>query len=132
MVVVATGFENDCFDSTLNKEPIRISIDEEDEKKSDEDGPVVIDFGNPKDKETEKIIDVIYGGGKSAGGRRVTTRDLADPVCLPLDKLTEEELANIEQRPHTSVAVAVLNDNVLNNNYISNHYELYRKDYGRH
>ncbi len=99
VVVVATGFENDCFDSTLNKGPIRISIDEGKEEKSDDDQPVVIDFVDPKEQETEKIIKVIYGGNTPVGGRGITTRDLADPVCLPLDRLTEEELANIEQRP---------------------------------
>lgn len=99
VVVVATGFENDCFDSTLNKGPIHISLEEEKEEKSDGDKPVVIDFVDPKEQETDKIIKVIYGGNTPVGGRGITTRDLADPVCLPLDRLTEEELANIEQRP---------------------------------
>ena len=107
VVVVATGFEADCFEiGNKSQEVVHISRGESAKKTKtaddEEKSPVVVMSVSPEDEETDEIYVKLYGSGKSSAKRMskvYSTSDLADVACLPLDKLTEEELANIEQRP---------------------------------
>lgn len=100
VVVVATGFAAECFEPTLGKDKgvIHIPIDGQQDAKPEEGNSPVFDLTDPQDAKTNDIISQIYKKGQPGVGD-YTTSKLADPTCLPLDRLTEEELANIEQRP---------------------------------
>lgn len=107
VVVVATGFESDCFEISNKKSAEVVHISRNDPQKkeepTDDDKSPVFELPVNEDaQETDSIIRNLYGEGKNAAKRMskvYSTSDLADAACLPLDKLTEEELVNIEQRP---------------------------------
>ena len=107
VIVVATGFTTDCFDLDRKKAdqvvkiPIGKTIDEVGDKEADGEGATVIEFTNPDTERTDAIIMDIYGQRSNGGKHRpvFTTLSLSDATSLPLDRLTEEELANIEKRP---------------------------------
>ncbi len=109
VIIVATGFASDCFEVNKSKEtsavhiPVGRPIDsaagkaEEEEEKSR-----VVNFEAPEDVEADKIIADIYkhdGGKPGCKPGNYSTADLRDATALPFEKLTEEELANIEQTP---------------------------------
>ena len=61
-----------------------------------------MNFEAPEDVEADKIIADIYkhdGGKPGCKPGNYSTADLRDATALPFEKLTEEELANIEQTP---------------------------------
>ncbi len=98
VVVVATGFTSDCFEPVKKMDVVTIKKGEDKASTAgtdDEPSPVV-EFHDPQMMTTDKIINDIYGGG-SGVKRTYNTSNLADATSIPLDKLTEEELLNIEQ-----------------------------------
>lgn len=68
--------------------------DAEDEK------PIVVDFKKPEDEHIDNIMEHLYGKKNDLGSaKNYDTTKLRQATSIPLDKLTEEALNEIEQTP---------------------------------
>ena len=106
ITVVATGFPDNVFSTQPNRKTVELDLtrqtfpkpksleDAEDEK------PIVVDFKKPEDEHIDNIMEHLYGKKNDLGtAKNYDTTKLRQATSIPLDKLTEEALNEIEQTP---------------------------------
>ncbi len=107
VTVIATGFSQNVFEIRSEK---YVTVDltpgahveaEKNVEIDDEEKSKTLEFVDENTQRTNKIMDNIYGGGKKSAVKSddFDTNKLRPATSIPLDKLNEEVLRNIEQTP---------------------------------
>lgn len=107
VTVIATGFSQNVFEVKSEKcefvdltpgaqSEVEKNVDVDDEEKAQ-----TLEFVDEETQRHNKICDGIYGAGKksSAKSEDFDSNKLRPATSMPLDKMTEEVLRNIEQTP---------------------------------
>ncbi len=105
VTLIMTGFATNCLDAQPKQQKsvvkIGLSGDILSNHDDDENTAPIVDFPNPEDERLARIQDQIYNQSSAPEYKKehFNTRDLLDATSLPLAKLTEEILANLEDVP---------------------------------
>ncbi len=107
VTVIATGFSQNVFEIrsekyvTVDLTPGAHAEAEKNVEIDDEEKSKTLEFVDENTQRTNKIMDNIYGGGKKSAVKSddFDTNKLRPATSIPLDKLNEEVLRNIEQTP---------------------------------
>lgn len=102
ITIVATGFSHDVFATQQSKSAVEVNLanPKQDDDKDDEEKAQTMVYNDPEAIKLNQIMNTIYGkGNNSSSTDDFDPAKLRPATSLPLDKLSEEVLNDIERTP---------------------------------